>query len=364
MSDNTVPMISSDLKDNLEKQHYRIIGTHSAVKVCGWTKHLLKGEGGCYKLQFYGINSHQCLQMTSSFSCANRCIFCWRGYKAPTATQWKWLVDSPKYIVEESLKAQQKLLEGFGGNPKANKIAYEQSKTVRHTALSLTGEPIFYPHLNELIKEFDKRHISTFLVTNGQYPSAIKNLRPVTQLYLSVDAVNETMAKDIGRPLFPDHWKRFKESVTALKHTSSRTTIRITVIRHLNDNHHKGFAQIINEAKPDFIEVKGYMHVGKSQQRLDRNNMPLHEEISFFSRKLKEELDEYEIVSEHEPSRVVLLARKQLYKNGAWHTWIDFDAWSKAKDEGKELSALEYSIPLQKDFKGLYQNTGIKISKQ
>ena len=28
---------------------YRIIGSHSGVKLCRWTKSMLRGRGGCYK---------------------------------------------------------------------------------------------------------------------------------------------------------------------------------------------------------------------------------------------------------------------------------------------------------------------------
>ena len=31
-------MLSKTARDELEKQHYRIVGDHSAVKTCGWTK--------------------------------------------------------------------------------------------------------------------------------------------------------------------------------------------------------------------------------------------------------------------------------------------------------------------------------------
>jgi wyosine [tRNA(Phe)-imidazoG37] synthetase (radical SAM superfamily) len=39
---------------------------------------------------------------------------------------------------------------------------------VRHCALSLVGEPIMYPHINELVDLLHGRGISTFLVTNAQ----------------------------------------------------------------------------------------------------------------------------------------------------------------------------------------------------
>jgi len=100
-------MLSKTDVETLEKQKYRVIGEHkhSAVKTCGWTKKMLKGEGGCYKLKFYGIMSHQCMQMTTSISCANRCTFCWRDYKAPVSKDWKWGVDEPDTILKESQEA-------------------------------------------------------------------------------------------------------------------------------------------------------------------------------------------------------------------------------------------------------------------
>ena len=60
----------------LKKEGYRIIGTHSAVKLCRWTKHQLRGRGGCYKHTFYGITSYQCMEATPSLACANKCKCC------------------------------------------------------------------------------------------------------------------------------------------------------------------------------------------------------------------------------------------------------------------------------------------------
>lgn len=52
----------------------------------------------------------------------------------------------------------------------------------RHCALSLVGEPIMYPEINALVDELHQRRISTFLVTNAQFPDKIKLLKPVTQV--------------------------------------------------------------------------------------------------------------------------------------------------------------------------------------
>src|SRR3989338_3469895 len=134
--------LSVDQESSLTKQGYRLVGNHSAVKICEWTKKMIRGEGGCYKFKFYGIRSHQCLQMTTSMFCANRCTFCWRGEKAPVSKTWYGPVDDPDFIVKEAVKRHVGLLVGFKGNPNASKFALNQMENVRHVALSLTGEPI------------------------------------------------------------------------------------------------------------------------------------------------------------------------------------------------------------------------------
>ena len=54
----------------------------------------------------------------------------------------------------------------------------------RHCALSLVGEPIMYPEINILVDELHRRRISTFLVTNAQFPEKIKMLKPITQVQM------------------------------------------------------------------------------------------------------------------------------------------------------------------------------------
>jgi len=335
-------MLTPAAKAELEKQQYRIVGSHSAVKTCGWTKNMINGTGGCYKLKFYGIMSNQCMQMTTSISCANRCTFCWRGYKAPVSKEWKWKVDEPEFIIKNSLEAHHKLLVGFGGSDKANKAAFEKSKEVKHVALSLTGEPITYPRLNEAIDLFHKQGISTFLVTNSQYPEQVKNLNPITQLYLSVDAPTKEMLKEVDVPLFSDYWERMNQCLDHLAEKKQRTCIRLTMIKGINDSHLDKYAELILKGYPDFLEVKAYMFVGPSRQRLNKENMPLHEEVVIFAKELAKHLPEYEIVSEHIPSRVVMIAKKKYKINGVWHTWIDFERFNKLALSGKEFTANDY----------------------
>lgn len=338
-------MLSESARAELERQAYRIVGSHSAVKTCGWTKKMIRSGKGCYKLKFYGIMSHQCMQMTTSMSCANRCTFCWRGYKAPVSKEWMWDIDDPRLILEGSLAAHKQLLVGYKGNEQASKVLYEQSTNIQHVALSLTGEPITYPRLNELIDLFHAQGISTFLVTNATYPDQIKALKPITQLYLSIDAPNKPLLKQVDVPLFTDYWERMHASLDHLARKPERTCIRLTIIKGVNDVEPENYASLITKGNPDFLEVKGYMHVGASQKRLQRENMPEHAEIVAFSKQLLAHLPDYEMVSDHEPSRVVMFAKKRFKIDGEWRTWIDFPKFAELAQRGEPFTARDYLKP-------------------
>ncbi|MBI2662443.1 4-demethylwyosine synthase TYW1 [Candidatus Woesearchaeota archaeon] len=335
-------MLSWGAIKELEHQGYRMVGEHSAVKICGWTRNMLNNNGGCYKLKFYGIMSHQCMQMTTSISCANRCVFCWRGYKAPVNKEWIWGVDEPTFILNKSVEAHHKLLAGFGGSHKVNIELLKQSKEVKHVALSLTGEPIIYPKINELIDLFHRQGVSTFLVTNAQYPEEMKNLHRVTQLYLSVDAPTKELLKEVDKPLFKDYWERMQKCLEILALRKERTCVRLTVLKGINDNYIKEYIKLLNIGKPDFIEIKAYMFIGQSRERLKEENMPLHEEIVEFAKRLVVYLFDYEIVTEHVPSRVVMLAKKKLKHKDGWHTWIDFGKFHTLINSGAEFRGEDY----------------------
>ena len=82
--------------------------------------------------------------------------------------------------------------------------------------------------------------------------------------------------------------------------------IRITVINGHNDKSIKGFAKLLEISQPDYVEVKSYMHVGYSRNRLPKEAMPRHSEIREFSKKLIKELG-WQIIDEQARSRVVLI---------------------------------------------------------
>eukprot|EP00494_Astrolonche_serrata_P032019 UN32288 len=45
-------MITPVMREKLTKEGYKLLGSHSAVKLCRWTKAMLRGRGGCYKHTF------------------------------------------------------------------------------------------------------------------------------------------------------------------------------------------------------------------------------------------------------------------------------------------------------------------------
>lgn len=64
------------------------------------------------------------------------------------------------------------------------------------------------------------------MVTNAQFPDKLDALKPVTQLYLSIDAATKETLKAIDRPLFSDFWERFIDSIKSLRKKGQRSVFR------------------------------------------------------------------------------------------------------------------------------------------
>ncbi len=292
-------------KKDLERQGYRFVGNHSAIKVCHWTKECIRGKDVCYKSTFYGINTHQCVQMTPVMqTCTHRCTWCWRDINH-TINKWEGPIDEPKDIVDGCIREHKKVLLGFKGNKQADKNKYNESNEPKHFAISLSGEPTFYPRLPELIDELKARNMTSFLVTNGTNPKMLKKLinHPPTQLYLTLPAPNKEIYNKVCQPLIEDGWEKIMESLSLLNQFP-RSVIRLTLVKDQNMINPEEYSELIKN-KSDFIEVKGYVWVGHSQKRLKPSNQPTHEEIKEFANKIKR--DNYKLVDEKENSRVALL---------------------------------------------------------
>ena len=83
--------VLEELRSVYRRQGYHLVGDHSAVKTCHWTRRSLStwGREHCYKQRFYGVPSHMCLQMTPSLGrCTQSCLFCWRATPETLGVSW------------------------------------------------------------------------------------------------------------------------------------------------------------------------------------------------------------------------------------------------------------------------------------
>ncbi|CAN6297609.1 unnamed protein product, partial [Urochloa humidicola] len=309
-------MVTPIIRTSLEKQGYKILGSHSGVKICRWTKSQLRGRGGCYKHSFYGIESHRCMEATPSLACANKCVFCWRHHTNPVGKSWKWKMDDPLDIVNGAIDQHTKMVKQMKGVPGVKPEKLEEGLSPRHCALSLVGEPIMYPEINALVDELHRRHISTFLVTNAQFPEKIKTLKPITQLYVSVDAATKESLKAVDRPLFSDFWERFLDSLKSLHEKDQRTVYRLTLVKGWNAEEVDAYAKLLSLGQPDFIEIKGVTYCGSSAtSKLTMENVPWHSDVKEFSEVLASKSGGvYEVACEHAHSCCVLLAKVDKFK--------------------------------------------------
>jgi tRNA wybutosine-synthesizing protein 1 len=336
----------------LTKQGYTIIGSHSGVKICRWTKSALRGRGSCYKYSFYGIQSHLCMETTPSLSCSNKCVFCWRHGTNPVGTTWRWTTDPPDMIFAGAKEGHYKKIKMMKGVPGVVASRFAEAMRIRHCALSLVGEPIFYPHINELVSMMHAERISTFLVCNAQHPAQLAALQKVTQLYVSIDASNKESLRKIDRPLHRDFWERFNACLDILRERrfKQRTVFRLTLVKGFNiDDEVEGYAALVEKGLPCFVEIKGVTYCGTSTSSsagLTMQNVPFYTEITEFVTALNAALErrglEYGIAAEHAHSCCVLIASKRFLVDGKWHTVIGYEKFFELLEKGEEFGPEDY----------------------
>jgi len=312
-------MLTNLQKSKAYNQQYRIVGRHSSVKICHWTKECVRKGKVCYKQEFYGIHTGNCVEMTPSITCNHRCLHCWRDTSL-FAPKWEGDCDDPKEIIKGCIEARKQLMIGFGGrdNVKSNKITFEQYLIPDHAAISLTGEPCMYPKLPQLIDSFfeDFHFRTVFLVTNGTVPETLKRIGKEskhypTNIYLSLQAYDFPSHKKLNNPVIPETWELMQESMKYLStiKDKTRTILRITAIKGQNMDKAKEFLPYIKLMKPHFIEVKGYGFLGMSRKRLKQENAPKWEEVQQFAEEISK-ISGYKIGMKHEPSDIVQLCEK------------------------------------------------------
>eukprot|EP00796_Vickermania_ingenoplastis_P001267 gene1267-725_t len=318
------PMLTPQRRESLSSM-YSLVGSHSAVKLCRWQKSMLRDRGGCYKWTMYGIASHRCMEATPNLACANNCD-----------------------VVREMVASHRALIQNVRGMPGVKEERLEEAFQPRHCALSLVGEPLLYPQINKFLQLLHQENISTFLVTNGQFPDSIPSLTGVTQLYLSIDAPNSSTMKILDRPIFTDFWDRFQQSVKFMRERRERTVFRLTLIEGFNmsDNDAKTYAQIIAMGEPDFIELKRLTPAfqGHPSNLLRLKNVPSWTNVKAFANRLCEECcTTYRMCCVHEHSGCILLAKSKFLVDDKFFTWIDFKKFH-------DLICKENETPLPEDY--------------
>ncbi len=309
-------LVPDPLIQALSKHKYHRVGMHSAVKRCKWFYEALTSGRSCYKQKFYGIKSHQCIQMSPAlFYCTQQCLFCWRAQNGDLQISWdemklpKW--DPPEQIVEGILKAQDRILTGYKAHPKTDPQKFREAQRPRHVAISLTGEPTLYDPLGELLRKLRARGMTSFLVSNGTLPQKLAKLGvEPTQLYISVCAPNEDTYKRVCRPQVPDAWERLSETLELLSSFRCPTVIRSTLVKDKNLKNVEGYAKLVAKSEPTYIEAKAYMHVGFSGLRLGFDSMPSHKDVCSFAQQLAA-MTGYKVIDDSTDSRVVLLSKQE-----------------------------------------------------
>jgi len=312
----------------LEKQKYAIVGNHSGVQVCRWTRNSLNKRGVCWKEKFYGIKSHRCCQMSPAIMwCENSCLHCWRPIELNLGIKLK-TIDEPVEILDKIIEARKNLLIGFKGNKKISKKKFEESLEPELFTFSLSGEPTLYPRLGEMFREIRKRGKISFLVTNGLNPDVLKKLDEEeslpTQLTISCNAPNKKLFKIWHRSRKRNAWEKFNESIELLKKLKGkvRRVVRLTLVKkgsgkfgrisNMEDEYIKEYANLIKRAEPDFVHVKGFKSIGYARERMGYDKQPWHYEIKRFAEKLVDELGGgWRVLGEEKKSCVVLIGRKR-----------------------------------------------------
>jgi tRNA wybutosine-synthesizing protein 1 len=297
--------LQNQAAQTLARQGYHLVGS-AAVKPCLWLRRAMRGGDQCYKHHFYGISSHRCVQMTPTLECNHLCLHCWRPIDDPVPCKE---ILEPEALLDGILCGQQKFLSGYGGAKTTDPARLAEARHPKHVALSLMGEPTLYPYLPELLALIRNRAMTSFLVSNATNPMVLAGLRP-TQLYLSLNAPDEEMYRRVCRPA-GQLWPRILESLDIVHEHRCRSVIRMTLARGLNMERPEDYARLIARAEPDFVELKAYMHLGRSRDRLTREAMPSHEEILQFAGELSKALG-YELQADVPLSRVALLSSRRV----------------------------------------------------
>lgn len=219
---------------------------------------------------------------------------------------------APEHLFDDLLQSYKGTLKGFKPEyrDQTEKDLWMDAWTKPpHLATSLTGEPLIYPYIGEVMEIAEKKGMSTFIVSNGTFPEKLEQMDTLpTQLYLTLAGSNYKMWAQLTQPLWDakKQWKNINKSLELLPTLNTRTVIRITAVKKFNMQSPKEYSKLIEKAEPNFISVKGFSHIGGARKRLKKENQPEMEEMESFAEEISKETG-YKIEEKVERGRAILL---------------------------------------------------------
>ena len=204
--------------------------------------------------------------------------------------------------------------------------AHGEALHPNHAAISLDGEVMLFPLMSDFVKEFKKRNMTTFIVTNGTLPEKIKNLSVYpSQLYITLPAPNEGVYKKVCRPMIKNGWGNIMNSMNLIESLACRTVVRLTAVKGLNINDRciDEYIKIVEKANPNFFEIKGFT---------------LQAKALLINKRLKNEKSLQDYFPEYEFLKKIALKFEELgnfpliYKNKVSRDFLFAVNWDKDKD--------------------------------
>ena len=206
--------------------------------------------------------------------------------------------------------------------------AHGEAMHPNHAAISLDGEPLLYPIMSGLVEEFRNRGMTTFIVTNSTLPENIEKLDSLpSQMYFTLPASDENTYKKVCRPMIKNGWIKINESLGLIESLNCRTLIRLTAVKDLNISLNekliKDYITIIEKAKPNFFEIKGFT---------------LQAKALLINERLKSEKSPQDYFPEYRFLKEIALKFEELgnfpliYKNKASRDFLFAVNWNKDKD--------------------------------
>ncbi|MFX0179889.1 MAG: radical SAM protein [Candidatus Hodarchaeota archaeon] len=211
-------------------------------------------------------------------------------------------------------------------NPDDIMQTHSEAMYPNHAAISLDGEPLLYPMMSDLVREFRNNGMTSFIVTNGTLPEKLERLDSLpSQLYLTLPAPNEQLYKKICRPMIRNGWDRIIASLDLFESLSCRSLVRLTAVKELNISEKliKDYIKLVDKANPNFFEIKGFTLQAKALLIKNRLNSdtPLQD---FFP--------EYDYLEKIAHKFEVMGNFPLIYKNEASRDFLFAVNWEKGKD--------------------------------